>query len=93
MFGGKALGQMAGTLIWMLGARRVRAGQTYPLSPADLSAPGVAFLAVPPWGRAHSPWDLPLGAFLLRAPSLIACILLCRAQPQAQGGKGAGLAP
>ena len=30
MFGGKALGWMAGTLIWMPGTLRARAGQTYP---------------------------------------------------------------
>ena len=30
MLGGKALGLMAGTLIWMPGAHRVRAGRTYP---------------------------------------------------------------
>ena len=49
MFGGKALGWMAGTLIWMPGARRVRAGQTYPLRSArgHLQVPEEA-------GRAHA---------------------------------------
>ena len=36
MFEGKALGWMAGTLIWMPGARRVHTGQMDPLNLIEL---------------------------------------------------------
>ena len=46
MFGGKALGWMAGPLIWMPGAQWARAGQTYPPGPgAAMEGEGALFFA------------------------------------------------